>query len=587
MRIHPTRNPRNESGAALAVSLILLTVASAVGITAVQLASDRERESASYRQHVDAMTAAELGARIARRDAIEWIRANGWPDDQQADGIFDDDWEMLGPEQQGFSPAQRYRISFLRSEEDDGTDFLIFQAEGGVQRAGELLSLRAIEVTVRRVPGDPGGIFPFEDGVIGCDGVNQVGSAAIDSFSSAVGPHGAVRPDGTLNRQTGEVRVRTINPGANATFSGNAPVYGDVAVTGNLTMNGATPIYGNLVVDGNGGTVNGTITGTSSFGGNVNFGNASNVQGPVLAGGNVTVGSTANPPPSVTAGGNVSFPNWWVWDPHLSTVASQYSSGQGNLDIPSAFVGDECDPLSINNPNTMAPGQMFDDVWDNPATQTLSDYFDGAGCPQCYSSGPQGFQLTGGQGNEPAEHTVIGSDGQTTMLRVDSQLGTQGRLQSLTIRGDVTLVVDGNFSISGSTQLNIAPNANLSLLVTGNTTLGAGSNVLTDSNGVHQPFVRNEKPAFSLYSSQVSGSQHPGVTISGSNASRVSVYAPNTAVRVTGSGSLFGSVRAGFLDLRGSGNVHYDTMLGELQAPGNGGGPAADDGAFGGWWEGR
>jgi hypothetical protein len=582
-------NRQRQRGAVLGTSLILLTVMTTVGITAATLSGDREQSAASYRQQVDAMMAAEHGELVVRNIVSDWIEANNdWPDEAQARNLVNaGNWRGMGGDDGQVRQAQSFRVAEVNAAVIDGTESLVFDIEGAIRPGDETRSLRQMQLVIQRSSEAGDSISPFEGGLIGCDGLSQSGSASVDSFHSGRGAYGANLDNGSVNARTGEVRMRTINAGADGSFSGNAPVYGDVAVTGDLSMSGATPIHGNVFVDGSVNNMNGTVGGTVQVGGNISLGSASNVQGPVRAGGNVTVGSTSTPPPAISAMGSVSWPSWWISRPLLDALTGNYREQQEDLELdPVLDPSLECDPLAVVDPDTLGPGQMFWDAWNDPAMQPLTDYFIESGCAHCIDSGNRSTQLTGGRGNQDASDTVIGNDGSRTVVRVDNGLGTQGRLSSLTIRGDVTLVVDGDFDIGNNTQMRIAPDANLTVMVSGQTDLGGGSNVLTGAQNQGAPFVRNDKPAFSLYSAHRGSQYQPGVRVSGANSSHVAVYAPNTSVRIRGSGNIFGAVRAGFLDLSGSGDIHYDTMLGELSPPGGGAAASQISVQRGGWWEG-
>lgn len=571
---------RHQEGIALVTSLVLLGATSLVVVAGASQAVQNEQRAASYRQGVDASMAATHGAHVLRAEAVAAIATKGdWLTQAEAENLTGD-WRDLGDEEDGYIGVQEFRIATLDAY---SPDVMIFSVEGAIRQNDVVLARRSMRMELARdtTPGvtPPS---PFEDGVVGCDGLNQVGSGSIDSFDSRVGAYGG------SNMQTGEARVRTINADADANLSGNAPIYGDLAITGDLSMGGSTPIYGNVTVEGQAnGSFNGTVTGAASFGGDVVLGTSSNVQGHLTAGGDVTVQATSNPPPSIAAVGDVSWPDWWQWNDDLSAKAEQYQGQQADLEPPQVFDPNlACDPLAVSDPDTGAPGAMFEDLWNDPSVESAGDYFARTGCGHCFGSQGGGYSFTGGRGNQDAPHTVVGASGETTKLRIDGDLGTGGRLSTLTIQGDVTMVVDGDLGLGNNTQLRIAPDANLTVLVTGQTSLGGGSTALTDANGEHQPFVRNGRPAFSLYSAYTSGENSPGVSISGANASTVAIYAPNTAVRAVGSGSVFGAVRAGFVDVRGSGDIHYDVALGDVTGGGGGGAPAVVTAATDGYWEG-
>lgn len=579
MPIHAT----HQRGAALATSLLLLTVMAVVGVTGATQAQREEQGAAALRQQVDAMMAAEYGAQVVDRQVRDWVvTTNEWPDAAEAAAIPDSGWQDMGGDSADTRAAQQWQVSRVDA---DGTTAWIYTIEGAIRVDGEITARRSVRLRAEREVVPPPPVFPFGDGVVSCGDVNQVGSATIDSFNSNDGAYGADLGDGRTNAQTGEVQLRTIEDGADGTFSGNAPVYGDVAITGDLQMSGGTPIYGSLDVGGSGGDVNGTVHGASSFGGDVSFGTSSDMRGPVLADGNVTVSATSTPPPAIDASGDISYPSWWQWNEDLSETAENYRAQQEGLELaPIRDPNEVCDPLAIRDPDTGGPGQRFEDVWSDPDTVTIADYFAAQGCPECVAQQGDETFFTGGIDDQDAANTTIGADGERVQVRVDTSLGTKGRLETLTVRGDVTMVVDGGFRTGGASSIAIAPGANLTVLVTGETDLGGGSSIVTDAE--QSAFMRNGKPAFSLYSSYESGQGSPGVNLRGANNSAVAIYAPATEARIVGSGEMFGAVRAGNLDLRGSGDIHYDVALNDFEASSPTAQPSMNTRAAD-WWEGE
>lgn len=75
MRNHITSGRRSQRGAALAIGLILLAVASLATVASISAGTMHERMSANQDNHARAFMAAEAGG----ADLVAWIRANGWP----------------------------------------------------------------------------------------------------------------------------------------------------------------------------------------------------------------------------------------------------------------------------------------------------------------------------------------------------------------------------------------------------------------------------------------------------------------------------------------------------------------------------
>lgn len=121
--------------------------------------------------------------------------------------------------------------------------------------------------------------------------------------------------------------------------------------------------------------------------------------------------------------------------------------------------------------------------------------------------------------------------------------------QKLTINGDVTLYVNGDFDWTGQTQLII----NGKLTVYQNSPSGsfkiAGGSTLNKTNDPH---------AFMYYTNVASG------TLTGNADFYGTVYAPKSAIKVAGTSGLFGSTISKSIDIQGTPFFHYDESLGEI-----------------------
>lgn len=239
--------------------------------------------------------------------------------------------------------------------------------------------------------------------------------------------------------------------------------------------------------------------------------------------------------------------------------------------------GETCDQLELRDPETDSPGKMFEDAWSNPSTVQASEWLKNNCGIKCIDDKAKKLTLTG----TGSSTSTIGVSGQPLMLRVDKQLTTSGNLAGIRIEGDVTLVVDGDFDLGNNTQLQIAKDASLTLLVTGKTTLSGGSNLLGESPSFVRGDGDSKKAAVQLFSSyKDANNNQPGVFVGGANKSHVAVYAPLTAVRVVGSGEIFGSLRGRYVDIRGSGDIHFDEALDAVTRGTSGGAGEASPAAF-------
>lgn len=551
----------NQKGGALVMGLILLTVATVATLASMRGGNIQERMTSNQHNKAISLMAAEAGL------GVLWNRL----DEETSLPAAPSDVDLADSRGNPTILSQNSRAAFW------------FDPNGWEVINGN--TLRAIAVGVALDPsmnannplaesrlrievslsGSSGGRSLFQDGVVGCEGVNMVGSGQVDSFSSQFGAYGQTVQDSEGNTIQNSLRtnvnVRTIYDQATFNLSGNAPIYGNVIHPGDqLNMSGGTPVFGNVRVEGNV-SANGTVHGTLTAGGNIVFGSASTQHGAVTAGGNVQVDATANPPQIITAGGAITYPNWWVWDQaRMDMVTNGYRDNEA-INLESLRTGSEvCDEAGVRADGAL--GEMFSDARNHPQAQSITDYVG-----PWFNENPNRVTLTGPGGHNSTR--ILGADGAETILYVDKDLTTSGNLNEILVRGDVTLVVNGDFELSNNTQMNIAENATMRILVTGEAKFSGGSNLLTSN-----AFLRgdDQAPAVSLFSAyQSANSNDVGVFVGGANNSHIAVYAPYATARIVGSGEIFGAMRAQFVDIRGSGDIHYDETLRDTWTDGSGG----------------
>lgn len=125
------------------------------------------------------------------------------------------------------------------------------------------------------------------------------------------------------------------------------------------------------------------------------------------------------------------------------------------------------------------------------------------------------------------------------------------------ITGPVDLIVTGNISITGTAGLVIggtgSTNPSLNIYCPGSIELG-GTAALNATN----------KPAtLTVWGTAPSGTSQT-VTISGNSDFLGTLYAPNAAINLTGSGATYGALIGNTVTVAGSGDFHYDIRLGDL-----------------------
>lgn len=628
---------KTQNGAALVLGLILLVAATILTVASMSGSIIQERMTSNTYNKEIARIAAETGAATIWQDWIEGAddldEWSAW----QADKVNNRPWHINPGYVNGKRgiPNGKNIAPFLNGNSiywvDDSS--IVFDTDsnvtmvvhGGVTNddQGELLASASVVISFAAPQaGESSDISPWDNGVVGCDGVNMVGSGQVDSFNSNYSAYNGSFTDAEGNIGVNALRtnatVRTISDNATASLSGNAPIYGDLVFTGShLNMQSGTPVYGDVRAQGDV-TANGTIHGSLQSGGNVIFGNAatqygnasiagnvtssgnvhgtivaggdasftsaSNQGGAVTSGGNVDIGATGNPPLAISANGTVSWPDWWQWDATKMDLVENYIAGTGvapdTSGLGNVYNSDEvCDLIGLLNDQGEL-GPMFQTAINNPNAQSINEYLPSNG----FNENKNSIALSGPGGQDSSR--TLGTAGEETVLTVNKDLTTQGNLNDINIQGDVTLVVDGDFDLGNNTQLNIAEDATLTILVTGKTTLSGGSNLLGSSHQFTRGEGEDTKPAVQIFSTyQDNNHNQPGVFVGGANNSSVAVYAPYTAARIVGSGSIFGSVRAKYVDIRGSGDIHFDEALADIT---QGGG--ADDSdpvpaGISGWYE--
>jgi|GEM_PF-3379395 len=133
--------------------------------------------------------------------------------------------------------------------------------------------------------------------------------------------------------------------------------------------------------------------------------------------------------------------------------------------------------------------------------------------------------------------------------------------QTITIDGDVTLYIGGDFTTSGSTFKLADTNSSLTIFMTGKVVIGAGSDIFAD-NFVTTGTDGVVRSPLTIYSSTASEN---ALGVQGNREIYVNFYAPLGSVAYTGNVDIMGAIRAKEVNVSGNSGIHYDEGLAGIE----------------------
>ncbi|HEA15707.1 MAG TPA: hypothetical protein ENH88_04510 [Pseudoalteromonas prydzensis] len=446
-------------------------------------------------------------------------------------------------------------------------------------------------------PGKGGSVF--ENAIVGCEGVSLSASGRIDSYDSSLGDYD---PD---NAEAAAV-IGTIYKDKDVTLSGASTIWGSVHATGSIIFSGSSPIVGSLKannsieIDSNftvstdpllpegfpldtavggdvlsGGDViwkQGKILGVIRANNDLIFPN--NSASTVLVNKNndgldVMYGNTLKAPAGLAAhleqDGILYSDTRYNESPHVELVAFQ---DPDNFEASKV----QCDPIDIESVVNDLTDPAAEDILVKHSTTTLV-----VGQPETrviYELTPEiGQSKIENQGayvwenwlgeppatlnyqlatiNEKIDQKVLKSGGFTLNNGILKVTG-----------GDVTLIVNGNFKMTGDSFIDIAPGSSLTLYIAGKVTMNAAAGAITMKHGL----TDTGKPVFSIYSGF---SEANGIDISADSDLYAAIYAPKTDVSIVANGGFSGSIRGKTVTASGRGGIHHDLNLSNVSNGGS------------------
>jgi hypothetical protein len=616
-----------QRGVVLPIALILLTVMTLSGVTAISVNQKNMRIAAHQSQYLDAFLAAEAGLQAAA-DALEAAVAGGlapptddtiWSGSAITDRIPSITWTDAG------------------SAEPYGTDLLSGYFVEDIADVGGLVRLRVVGITEGIGPREgrtlvmtfePGssGTALFEDVLTACRHVDVIGSGSIRSYDSLAPELGELYRANISNRLAGG-RIELNGNGsifgsARSTAGGNigGTLMGEFVASGNVTANSGTSVCGRISATGDVSTSGNFALGPSAHsdcshvtlatpagiqGRNVYLTASAEVDGNVDAHGNLSMSGNARIHHDANVAGNYNLQNSGTVQGTLTYGGSGTQTGGGSIGtlvhrpglvVPSAsgVPTRTCEPEGVSIRELMTAKRPSTDAILSGKLPELKSNSSDQLIPHLRAQG--GFE-PGVQQDldvDPAITVAITGNvdlkgwrnlnfpaNQNVNLRVDGDFGIGGSAGIVIPSNvDVTLWVGGDVNLAGSGSISLGANSTLSLYVKGESKLG--------NNPFHFPNNRSVvertdddgqtymAPSVALYSDIHASDGVPGhqddISVTGASAIYTAIYAPYARVGIGGSGELRGAVWAHDIKVFGSGSLRYDVQLARAQTGAGGGG---------------
>lgn len=461
----------------------------------------------------------------------------------------------------------------------------------------------------KMIPGAPKS--PFEQAIVGCEGVLVSGSGRIDSYDSQDGPY-------TEESAGTNARVGTIHHNSDVLLSGGSPIWGDVIATGDVVLTGSSPVIGNIHSNGdvtvNGGTGTGApdgypsdtrVSGDILSQGNIFF-TGGRVLGVLRAINDITISNNTDGiienqhsnGLDIMYGGSGSFAtplgahqyqndkpytdSIFKQEPSISAVPSvDPNNPEPNHDYTDPRIN--CDPiLVVSNNERLAGSDELNDL--NVVEFSEFEFTPDQGIFTQWPSwkNPRGIDITS------VRRTVFEQPNQKVFVLNNLNIsGGKFSVQS----GDVTLYIKNDliYSNHSSNGFFIASGATLTVYIEGRV-------IIDDEITVQEPISSAGRAVFSIFSSYETPSMDPlachpvpssgnkvGVEILSNASIYAAIYAPRAHIQVNAdSGNDFnGSLRGKTVSTCGNGGIHYDKRLKDISA--GGGGATAPKLQFLGW----
>lgn len=622
-------NYKSKQRGFILVTVMLLTMmAGTVVLTSLQDSTVQERLSGNYQKKINSRLIAEKGVYEALNVMDSELAANT---SLTIDELVA---QLVASEVMSGNDASLDALKYglvIQTNDDDSS---LGENEISVYSLGHMYEGQVkIKAIYELVTTQSSGSFPYPTGITGCEGISIGNRGNIDSYNSNLGRYNELLDNGDTNLNE-NATVQTVYGGTgqgNVTFQGATNILGDLNATGNVTFSNnlssvTGAIHSNGTVTINQTTVDGIITALESIsvkGGEVKGGllalkdiyieqttiqngiqahenyeqNGGYVSGGILVGKKVSLtnwGSTiaevagSRPKLLYTERGAFSTDSNLGYDrfPYLITVADLPSLEEVPVvpyEIQSSEPSKLCDSTNIaSNISDVVKdtdGNLLTGIEYNELT--VKNRGNGTDLYLLSTHSAAYHNLSSSSNSVPVEtvlaHTLsFFEESNRVNMLMFSNVTVSGHLQ-IEAGHDVTMYVNGNFTMDGSSSLTIPENSSLTLIITGKVQIGNGADVYTYDEGITDSGL----PTFAIYSSY--SGDDIGINFDGGVDSVYAViYAPLTDVVVAAGVDFNGAVMGKSVTTKGSGAIHYDEALAELGSGSPGGGVTATL-VFKGW----
>jgi len=134
-------------------------------------------------------------------------------------------------------------------------------------------------------------------------------------------------------------------------------------------------------------------------------------------------------------------------------------------------------------------------------------------------------------------------------FRITESLKQQAGKKNIIIEGDVTLIIEVDFSMAGHSTIQITPDSSLTIYMMGKK-LGIAGHAILNETGLASSMMI------------LGGPECENIKLSGNGDITACVYAPEANIKITGnSAGIYGAVVGNNVTLSGNGSMHYDEAL--------------------------
>ena len=374
----------------------------------------------------------------------------------------------------------------------------------------------------------------FSDAVCGCDGINFANSGKTDSYNSSggasSGDKGSIRTtntDANISLYGADVLIDGAVTSAGGVYLNDGRITDDVLANRDITLDGSARVDGDVDADGNLALDEANLGGNASAFGDISLNHSNGV----ISGNASAVGS-------ISCQGDCA-------QQISGTVSADILPSR---DVPVVWKGD-CDPLSLT--------KLFDDADDAVLENDNSELATiGGQTNYPYNSLSHNFSLN----TEDSYNLGIAGQDKTyyfTGFFMDY-------VSFLVIDGNVTIYVDGDFTVRFASVVELSENASFTIHVTGSINIGP----LASMNYSFTTWKGGRPEDLQIYCNAVSTSNSDFKINLYTGIFYGIIYAPDTAIRIDSSWSTWGAIRGKYVEVASTGTIVYDEDLASLKTGG-------------------